>query len=100
MRIGRQNYLTYCAVCHGILGDGKTSLTAAYGAKPANYHAQTIRDLSDGRMFHSITHGKNTMSSYAAELSEDESWATVHYIRALQRAYNAKDEDIPEGSSR
>ena len=100
LRKGRQNYMTYCSVCHGLLGDGKASLTAAYGAKPANYHAQTIQDLSDGKMFHSMTSGKNAMSSYAAELSPDERWGVVHYIRALQRAYNAREDDIPEGSSR
>jgi mono/diheme cytochrome c family protein len=92
--------MTYCSVCHGILGDGKASLTAAYGAKPSSYHTQTTRDLPDGKMFHIITSGKNTMPSYAAEISEAERWGTVHYVRALQRAYNAKDEDMPEESSR
>ena len=27
-------------------------------------------------------------------LSEDERWAAVHYVRVLQRALNAKDEDV------
>jgi len=100
LKNGRQDYMTYCSVCHGILGDGKASLTAAYGAKPSSYHTQTMRDLPDGRIFHVITSGKSTMPSYAAELLEGERWGTVHYVRALQRAYDAKDEDIPEESSR
>jgi hypothetical protein len=100
LKNGRQDYMTYCSVCHGILGDGKTSLTAAYGAKPSSYHMQTMRDLPDGKIFHVITSGKNTMPSYAAETSGGERWGTVHYVRALQRAYDAKDEDIPEESSR
>jgi hypothetical protein len=99
LKKGREDYMTYCSVCHGVLGDGKTSLTAAYGAKPASYHAQTTRDLSDGKIFHVITSGKNSMPSYT-ELSEDERWGAVHYVRALQRAYNAKDQDIPKGISR
>jgi mono/diheme cytochrome c family protein len=38
--------------------------------------------------------GKNAMPSYAADLNEDERWATVHYVRVLQRAMNAKDSDF------
>jgi len=93
---GQQDYMTDCSVCHGILGDGKTSLTAAYGAKPADFQSKTIRDFSDGKIFYVITFGKNAMPSYASELTEDERWGTVHYVRALQRAYDAKDSDIPE----
>jgi len=34
------------------------------------------------------------MPAYAADLSVDQRWAVVHYVRALQRAQNAKDEDL------
>jgi mono/diheme cytochrome c family protein len=95
---GRQAFMTYCSVCHGILGDGKTTLTAAYGAKPANLNAQTARDLPDGKIYHVIVSGKNAMPSYAGELNQEARWAAVHYVRVLQRAYDAKDEDIPKES--
>ncbi len=36
------------------------------------------------------------MPSYAADLNEDERWAVVHYVRVLQRALNARDDDIPK----
>ncbi len=94
---GRLAFTNYCAVCHGILGDGVPArdFAAAYGAKPANLVSQKIIDSPDGTIHHVIVAGKNAMPSYSADLSDDESWATVHYIRALQRALNAKDEDIP-----
>jgi mono/diheme cytochrome c family protein len=91
---GRQAFNTYCAVCHGILGDGRPMLTAAYGAKPVNLVAQKMIDLPDGEFYHVIRMGKNAMASYSADLAENERWAAVHYIRALQRSMNAKDEDI------
>jgi mono/diheme cytochrome c family protein len=100
LKKGRQNFSIFCSVCHGILGDGKTSLTAAYGAKPANLDSQTFRDYEDGKIYHVIVAGKNSMPSYAAELTEDERWSVIHYVRALQRAYDAKDEDIPKESPR
>jgi len=36
------------------------------------------------------------MPSYAADLTEDERWAVIHYVRALQRALNARDSDLPQ----
>jgi hypothetical protein len=36
------------------------------------------------------------MPSYAADLPENERWAAIHYVRVLQRALNAKDEDLPK----
>lgn len=96
LKAGKQNFANYCSVCHGILGDGKASLTAAYQAKPANLDAQTFREYTDGLIYHTIVMGKNTMKPYAADLTPDERWAVVHYVRVLQRAYDAKDEDLPK----
>jgi mono/diheme cytochrome c family protein len=94
LRQGRQAYMSYCSVCHGILGNGTPSLTAAYGAKPANLVAQSMIELPDGRIYHVIMTGKNAMPSYAADLTDDERWAAVHFVRVLQRALNARDEDV------
>ena len=94
LRQGRQTYRNYCSVCHGILGNGPPTLTAAYGAKPANLASRSVLDLPDGKIHHVIIAGKNAMPAYAADLDEDERWAAVHYVRVLQRALNAKDEDV------
>jgi mono/diheme cytochrome c family protein len=91
---GRKAFSEHCAVCHGALGNGVPTLTSAYGAKPANLQAQTFRDYPDGKIYHVIMVGKNAMPSYAADLTEDERWAIVHYVRVLQRAQNARDEDL------
>jgi mono/diheme cytochrome c family protein len=34
------------------------------------------------------------MPSYAKQLSKDERWSIIHYIRVLQRSQNAKDSDV------
>ncbi len=96
LRNGRRDFNTYCSPCHGLLGNGVPSLTAAYGAKPANLVADQIRQLPDGEIYYVIMRGKNAMPSYAADLSEDERWSVVNYVRVLQRALNAKDSDIPK----
>jgi mono/diheme cytochrome c family protein len=95
LREGRQAFMTYCSVCHGALGNGRPTLTAAYGAKPANLMSDKFRNYADGEIYDVILRGKNAMPSYSADLSEDEAWSVVHYVRALQRAQNAKDSDLP-----
>lgn len=95
MEKGRAVYNAHCAVCHGPVGDGVPLLSSAYGAKPANLQSKAIRDYTDGQIYGVIMLGKNAMPSYAADLTPDERWEAVAYLRALQRAQNARDEDIP-----
>ena len=98
LKKGRQAFLTYCSVCHGALGDGRPTLTAAYGAKPANLVSGKFLDYSDGEIYDVIVRGRNAMPSYSADLSGEESWSVVHHVRVLQRALNARDSDIPTGA--
>lgn len=94
---GKKIFSDRCIVCHGPLADGKGSLTAAYGAAPANLTAQTFREgYTDGEMYHVLMKGKNAMPSQAADIAEDDRWAVIHYVRALQRAQRAKDSDVEE----
>ncbi|OGR46903.1 MAG: hypothetical protein A2X40_02865 [Elusimicrobia bacterium GWC2_65_9] len=95
MEKGRVLYAVYCRVCHGFLGDGRTTLTSAYGAKPADLRIKRLALAPDGTIYHAIMVGKNAMPSYAYELKEDERWAVIHYLRALQRAQDARESDIP-----
>ncbi len=92
--LGRKAYANRCEVCHGAIGNGMGSLTAAYGGKAANLQAQQFRDYPDGKIYWVLVNGKNNMPSHAPYLTVDERWAVVHYVRALQRAQNAKDEDL------
>jgi mono/diheme cytochrome c family protein len=96
LRAGRQGFLTYCVPCHGVLGNGQPTLTAAYGAKPANLASEAIRGYPDGKIYHVIVAGKNAMPGYGWELTQDQRWAVVDYVRALQRSQHAMDSDIPK----
>ena len=100
LAMGRKIFHNRCELCHGALGNGVPTLTAAYGAKPANLQAQQFRDYPDGKIFWVITMGKNAMPSHAADLSETQRWAVVDYVRALQRAQNATDQDVKEAGAR
>jgi mono/diheme cytochrome c family protein len=92
---GRRVFNDHCAICHGTVGDGVPLLSRAYGGKPGNFLSNEIRARPDGHYFGVLMLGKNAMPSYAADLDKDDRWAAVQYIRILQRAQNAKDEDLP-----
>jgi mono/diheme cytochrome c family protein len=91
---GRRVFNDHCAICHGTVGNGAPLLSRAYGGKPGNFLSNEIRARPDGHYFGVLMLGKNAMPSYAADLDSDDRWAAVHYIRILQRAQNAKDEDL------
>jgi mono/diheme cytochrome c family protein len=91
---GQKVFDDHCAVCHGTVGDGTASLSRAYGGKPANLLSNESSARSDGYLYGVLMLGKNAMPSYAPDLDESDRWAAVHYVRVLQRAQNAKDEDL------
>ena len=91
---GRDRFQIYCLPCHGALGDGN-GITRAYNMVVPSYHDDRLRAMAEGEIFNTITHGKNTMFSYADKLSPDERWAVVAYVRALQRAAHGSLADEP-----
>ena len=95
VRRGQDRFQIYFRPCHGALGDGN-GITKQYGmvATPS-YHDDRLRRMAEGEIFNTITHGKNTMMSYADKLTPDDRWAVIAYVRALQRARNASIDDVP-----
>jgi mono/diheme cytochrome c family protein len=91
---GRKVWNDHCAICHGVVGDGVALLSRAYGGKPANLLANSVRQQPDGYLYGVIMLGKNAMPSYAPDLDESDRWSVVHYVRILERSQNAKDEDL------
>ena len=92
---GKERFDINCAVCHGpaAAGDG---IVKQYGmATIVSLLDQRIRDMSDGEIFHTITHGKNTMFGYGHNVTVHDRWAIIAYLRALQRAQNATPADVP-----
>ena len=88
LKLGKKKFLTYCSPCHGNFGDGDSRLKGQF-PNPPSLHSERIRNFEDGRFYHVITNGKNIMPSYAAQISREERWAIVNYIRVLQKAKNA-----------
>jgi mono/diheme cytochrome c family protein len=95
MARGRQRYEIYCLPCHGPVGDGN-GIVKKYGyATVKSLHDKTVVPLPDGDLFNTITYGKATMFPYGSQISIDDRWAIVAYVRALQRSRLGLLDEVP-----
>lgn len=82
---GAQVYVHHCQVCHGPggQGDGPVATAARLGRWPLV--DDKVAKMKDGQIFHILTYGKDKMASYAGQLSRDDRWAVIQFIRSLAR---------------
>lgn len=83
---GKVIYEKFCVECHGATGkaDGSVITKGGYPPPPA-YDSPQLKDLPEGKMFHSITYGKNlAMGSHASQLDHHERWLVIQYVKYLQ----------------
>lgn len=75
---------TYCQVCHGASGAGD-GLVPQHGfpAPPSLLFGKAL-NMKDGHIFHIVTHGFRKMPSYAAQISVEDRWLAIAYVRRLQ----------------
>ncbi len=79
-------YDRFCLLCHGDKGDGQGFLytSGKYLMPPPDYGAERAMAKSDGELFHNIRAGFGVMGAYGAQISVEDSWQLVNYIRHLQ----------------
>ncbi|MFT3764301.1 MAG: cytochrome c [Minicystis sp.] len=85
---GRQRFETFCAPCHGILGDGRSRVATKMLLRlPPSLVGQKARTFAPGRIFQVISEGYGLMPRYSDELPViEDRWAVVAYLEALQRS--------------
>jgi mono/diheme cytochrome c family protein len=104
---GQERFGIYCAPCHGLTGDGKgmvvckrdkvTDACESRGFPPVPaYQDPRVRQMPDGQLFATITHGVRTMPAYGPQVPTADRWAIVAYVRALQLSQTAANTPQPE----
>jgi mono/diheme cytochrome c family protein len=96
---GQERFNIYCAPCHGATGYGdgmvhratlrlqttKVDAVAMWVA-PSNLTDDDRRGRPVGHLFNTITNGIRNMPAYDKQISVQDRWAIVAYVRALQRS--------------
>lgn len=85
---GETKYKIFCGVCHGPVGNGDGMIVRRGFSKPPTYHDDRLRNAPVGHFFDVATNGWGRMSGYASQITVNDRWAIVAYIRALQISQN------------
>jgi mono/diheme cytochrome c family protein len=86
---GKALYQTYCMVCHGERGHGDGPISGKI-PPPPSYVSERLMQFPPGRIFHVITLGAGKMPSCAAQLSVDERWKVVTYVRSSLQGFGER----------
>ncbi len=75
---GKLLYDQTCAACHGTGGDGQGPIveSGAYAGVPK----YADREITIGSVHYVLTHGRNSMGSYAGQLTPGDRWRVSLYI--------------------
>lgn len=99
---GQERFNVYCAPCHGLGGAGNGivsqrafELDTAGWVQPTDLTTDTILGRAHGDLYNTITNGIRTMAPYGDQISVEDRWAIVSYIRALQRSQRGTIDDVP-----
>jgi mono/diheme cytochrome c family protein len=90
---GKKYFTVFCSPCHGDEGDGKGHLVQiekysgvpSYHGDAASSRGGLMKDLSAGKIYHTIMYGLNNMGSHASQLTPDERWRVVMWVQRLQQ---------------
>ena len=82
-------FATFCQPCHGRAGRGDGAVVSRGFPAPPPLSADHAANLKDGQIFHILTYGQGNMASYASQLSRDDRWKVILFVRSLQRRAGA-----------
>ena len=85
LEAGKLQYERYCQHCHGEAGKGNGLVAKMYKGVPI-YSSDALKNLNDGHIYHTITHGKGRMWAHGSQVSPSDRWKIVLYVHQLQQA--------------
>ena len=99
---GRERYDIFCSPCHGLAGHGDgmvakraDALQEGTWTPPSSFHTELVRSRPVGHLYNSISNGVRNMPAYAPQITVEDRWAIVGYVKALQRSQSAIVDDVP-----
>jgi mono/diheme cytochrome c family protein len=86
LKRGQDRFQIFCSVCHGLAGQGDGMLFRRGYKQPPPFTRPPLPTVPVGHIFDVITNGWGVMPSYAEQITAQDRWAIVAYVRALQLA--------------
>ena len=96
---GKVLYDIYCDHCHGATGTGDGKVAAGVTVEEpgrgqvqkgtyngvANLKGDALKNITEGHIFHVITHGKGLMWPHGSQISAEDRWKIAIYVKTLQK---------------
>jgi mono/diheme cytochrome c family protein len=90
---GKEIYTLMCTHCHGEAGHGDGAISKNGFIQGIPDYATKLKDLPEGKMFHTITYGKGLMGQHASQLNQLERWQVIEYVKLLQQGVTEPEFD-------
>jgi mono/diheme cytochrome c family protein len=81
---GENRFNISCLPCHGKLGDGNGMVAMRGFRHPPTYHQDRLRNAPTSHFYDVISNGFGAMPTYADQLTPEDRWKVIAYIRVLQ----------------
>ncbi len=78
---GKDLFIKTCAICHGKKGKGDGPKSAELDKPVGDFTKENFSKQSDGAIFWKLTEGKKPMPSFKKEMTEEQRWMVIDYIR-------------------
>jgi mono/diheme cytochrome c family protein len=88
-------FRTFCLPCHGATGKGDGPVSLRGYPPPPSLLGEKSLNLRDGQIFHILTFGQKNMPSYAAQLSPEDRWRVISFVRSMQQSAQARPTPPP-----
>jgi mono/diheme cytochrome c family protein len=85
---GRERYQIFCAPCHAETGEGQGMIVQRGFPAPPSLRADAVRALSPHELYQVASNGYGIMYGFADRVPEEDLWAIVAYVHALQRTHS------------
>lgn len=84
LRRGSETYRVFCVSCHGTSGAGDGPVAKRGFPPPPSLLTGNSLQMKDGQLFHILTYGQGNMSDFAGQLSSQQRWDVINYVRSMQ----------------
>ena len=88
---GAEIFKLMCSHCHGAEGHGDGAISRNEFILGIPDYAVKLKDLPEGKMYHTLKYGKGLMGSHTSQLSQKECWQVIEYVKLLQKGITAPE---------
>lgn len=103
---GKRQFDIYCALCHGYAGYGDglvskrgmalISLQKSDWIAAKSLHDPQVVKQPVGRIFDTITNGRGGMGPYRSQITAEDRWAIIFFVKAMQQSKSGELTEVPE----